>query len=101
MQANEGEITVFRGKQNKVAVGVPYYENLGSRLQNLKEETPYEIKRLLNDYDFHYVRLSCSFLPDNDCRFDWARFGVELASTKSFGNSKADWRHKGRIKLLC
>jgi hypothetical protein len=31
-------------------------------------------------YDFHYVRLSCTFVPDKDCRFDWARFGIELKS---------------------
>lgn len=76
--ADEGEISTLRGKKNKVAVGFPYYEKLTSRLQNLKEEIPYEINRLTDEYDFHYVRLTCSFLPDNDCRFEWARFGVDL-----------------------
>jgi hypothetical protein len=76
--ADEGEITTLRGKKNKVAVGLPYYENLTSRLQNLDEEIPYEIKKLTSDFDFHYVRLTCSFLPDNDCKFEWARFGVDL-----------------------
>jgi len=75
---DEGEIRTLRGKKNKVAVGLPYYENLTSRLQNLKEEIPYEIKKQTDNYDFHYVRLTCSFLPDNDCRFEWARFGVDL-----------------------
>ncbi len=28
----EGEITMVQGKKNKVAIGVPYYENLISRL---------------------------------------------------------------------
>jgi hypothetical protein len=77
---DEGEITTLRGKKNMVAVGLPYHENLTSRLQSLAEEIPYEVKKLTNDYDFHYVRLTCSFLPDNDCRFEWARFGVDLKS---------------------
>jgi len=76
--ADEGEIRILRGKKNRVAVGLPYNENLTSRLQNLDEEIPYEIKRLTDEYDFHYVRLACSFLPDNDCKFEWARFGVDL-----------------------
>jgi hypothetical protein len=80
---DEGEIITLRGKKNKVAVGLPYYENLTSRLQNLDEEIPYEIKKLTGEYDFHYVRLACSFLPDDDCRFEWARFGVDLKSKGS------------------
>ncbi|HKI09434.1 MAG TPA: hypothetical protein VKA09_13655 [Nitrososphaeraceae archaeon] len=78
IEVDEGEIINLRGKRNRVAVGLPYYENLTSRLQALNEKIPYEIKRLMNDYDFHYVRLTCSFLPDNDCIFEWARFGIEL-----------------------
>jgi hypothetical protein len=26
------------------------------------------------------VDLNCSFLPDHDCKFEWARFGVELSA---------------------
>jgi hypothetical protein len=81
IEVDEGEIVSLRGKTNRVAVGLPYYENLTSRLQALNEEIPYEIKRLMNDYDFHYIRLTCSFLPDNDCIFEWARFGVDLNAT--------------------
>jgi hypothetical protein len=77
-RVDEGEINIFRGKKNKAAVGLPYYENLSSRLKNLKEKIPYEIEKLTNDFDFHYVRLTCSFLSDKDCRFDWARLVVEL-----------------------
>ena len=31
-EAVEGEINTIRGRKNKVAIGVPYYENLISRL---------------------------------------------------------------------
>ena len=80
---DEGEIRTLRGKKNKVAVGVPYFENLISRLKALDEELPYEVKKMMFDYDFHYVRLTCSFLPDIDCRFEWAGFGVHLKSKGS------------------
>jgi hypothetical protein len=88
---DEGEINLIRGKRNKVAVGEPYSENLTSRLRNLNEEIPYEIKRLTKDYDFYYVRLTCSFLPDKDCRFDWARFTIEL-NVKSKSGEKVQTR---------
>lgn len=82
----EGEINTVLGKKNKVAVGMPYYENLISRLIEEKEEIPHEIKQMSDNYDFHFISLSCSFLPDTECRFIWARFGVELsARTKDSG----------------
>ena len=28
---------------------------------------------------------TCSFLPDNDCRFDWGRFGIELSAKSKSG----------------
>ena len=34
----EGIITTFRDKKNKVAVGVPYYENLVSKLVDEKKD---------------------------------------------------------------
>jgi hypothetical protein len=76
----EGEITTFRGKKNKVAIGVPFFENLISRLAEEGYEVPREIRQMSEVSDFHYVSLSCSFLPDHDCRFLWARFGVELTA---------------------
>ncbi len=76
----EGEITTILGKKNKVAVGVPFYEDFIIRLIEENEEIPYEIKKIIDDYDFHFVSLSCSFLPDNNCRFIWARFGVEISA---------------------
>jgi hypothetical protein len=81
----EGIIKTIRGKENKVAVGVPYYENLILRFIEMKEEIPHEIKNMSKDYDFHFVSLSCSFLPDRSCRFVWARFGVELSVSSKSG----------------
>ena len=77
-EIGEGEINTIFDRENKIAVGAPYYENLVSRLIEEKQEIPHEIKQMIDDYDFHFVSLSCSFLPDNRCRFIWARFGVEL-----------------------
>ena len=84
----EGEITTFRGKVNKVAVGVPYCENLISWLTEKAIGLPHEIKKLMDDYDFYFVSLSCSFLPDNDCTFVWARFGIVLSAHSESGEPK-------------
>ena len=81
----EGEIITVQGKENKVAVGEAYYENLISRHIAEDKEISHEIKQMLPNYDFHFVSLSCSFLPDPDCRFVWARFGVELSARSKSG----------------
>jgi len=77
-EIGEGEINTIFGMKNKITIGVSYYENLISRLIEEKQEIPHEIRQMIDDYDFHFVSLSCSFLPDNRCKFIWARFGVEL-----------------------
>ena len=81
----EDKIIKIRGKKNRVAVGVPYYENLISRLVEEGKEIPREIKKMSDENDFHFVSLSCSFLPDDDCKFVWARFGVELSARSKSG----------------
>ena len=86
----EGEINTIFDKRNKVAVGIPYYENLISRYIEEKEEIPHEVKKMMKDYDLHYVSLSCSFLPDSGCRFVWARFGIELSAKSKSGEAFAE-----------
>jgi hypothetical protein len=81
--ASEYMIEGFRGKKNRIAVGQLYRENLISRMQSKNEEISYEIKRLAEKYDFHFVALNCVFQPDIDCKFEWARFGVELYAVDS------------------
>lgn len=81
--ASEGMIEGFKGKKNRVAVGQLYLENLISRMQAKNEEISHEIKRLAEKYDFHFVALNCVFWPDIDCKFEWARFGVELYAVDS------------------
>lgn len=76
----EGEINTAFGKKNKIAVGEPYYENLVSRLNEKRQEIPHEIKKMMDNYDFHFVSLSCSFLPDHGCKFKWAKFGIDLTA---------------------
>ena len=68
----------FKGKKNCVTVGQPYLEPLIPRMQAKNEEISYEIKRLAEKYDFHFVSMSCVLQPDIDCKIEWARFGVEL-----------------------
>jgi hypothetical protein len=58
---DEESIIGFREMRNRVAIGVPYYENLLSRLNEKKDGISYEVKGMLQDYDFHFVALSCSF----------------------------------------
>jgi len=84
-EMGEGEIAVFRNKVNRAAVGVPYCENLISRCAEQAVELPHEIRKLMDEYDFHFVSLSCSFLPDTDCKFVWARFGIELHAQSESG----------------
>lgn len=85
LDVGEGEISGVRGKKTKVAVGEPYYENLISRLKEKNEAVSYEINRLAKKHDFHFASLSCSFLPDTDCKLVWARFGVELSARSASG----------------
>ncbi len=83
--AGDGEINLFRGKKNKLAAALYGYENLINRMEQQIQEVSYDINKEKDKYDFHYDILSCSFLPDKDCRFDWARFGIELDSKSNSG----------------
>lgn len=77
--SGEGEIKGFHGRMNKVAY--PYSENLIGKIQNEKEEQKsYQIKGMMNNCDFHFVALYCSFLPESRKKFSWARFGVDLSA---------------------
>ena len=79
----EGLIEGMRGKKNRISIGIPYHEELISRMEAKNEEISHEIKQLAKENDFHFISLNCSFLPDNDCRFEWARFNVELNAADS------------------
>lgn len=88
---SEGEVeTIFR-KKNKVSVGKPIYYNLFPKNSFNKVGYPNEIINMLNNYDFHFVSLCCSFLPDSNCKFNWVRFGIELFS-ESESNSLIEER---------
>ena len=70
-----------------VSVGVPFFENYVSRLKSQKKNLPHDIDILLPKYDFHFVSLSCSFVPNQDCRLIWANFGVSLEAFSSTGET--------------
>jgi hypothetical protein len=76
---------LFLNKKTRVSIGMPYFENLLSRLKSENEEIPYEIRRLAVDSDFHFVSFNCSFIPHEDCRVYWARFAVRLTATDELG----------------
>jgi hypothetical protein len=76
---SEGVIQLFLSKRNKVAIGLPYYENITPIIKRERKwELSQEMRENIEAYDFHFVSLNCSFLPDSACRFTWARFEVEL-----------------------
>ena len=79
---SEGFIKPFLSRQNKVAIGLPFYENLMLKIKD-KEMLSHEIKQKIETHDFHFLSLSCSFLPDSECQFTWARFEVELSASPS------------------
>lgn len=78
MGATEGMIEAFKGKENRVTIGQPYFELLIPRMQTKGEEISYEIKRPADKNDFHYVSTSCTLVPDRDCKIEWAKFGIDL-----------------------
>ncbi len=79
------DINMFRNKKNKVAVGVPYCENYISRLIAEDKEIPHDVLHLGRNFDFHFVSLSCSFIPDRGCKFIWARFCINLKTVPAAG----------------
>jgi len=79
-------ISTFKKQSNKAAVGVPYFEELISRLIETGQKIPHEVEIMSRNYDFHFVSLSCSFLPDKACKFTWARFEVELYARSESGS---------------
>ena len=84
----EGDIKGFMCKENKVAVGIPYFENITDQLANNQSKLSAGIKSSLNEYDYHFVSVSCSFRPDKNCKFTSARFGINLNSEFSDKNGK-------------
>jgi len=61
----------FSSRHKQSAIGYPYSENLIAKIQNenAEEEILHQIKAMMNNYDFHFVTLYCSFLPgqNNSC----------------------------------
>lgn len=82
-----GEIRTLLGKRNKIAVGKPIFQKIASEDIDKERKITDEIKRMLPDYDFHWLSLSCSIEPDPDCTFSWVRFGVQLTAKSESGES--------------
>jgi hypothetical protein len=79
--ALERDLTLLAGKHNWIAIGRPYFQKLNSKS---KHATP-EVKKLMEANDFYLVSLSCSFLPDMDCKFTWAQLGLRLEANDKQG----------------
>jgi hypothetical protein len=56
--SDEGAISIFRRKKNRLAVGIYDYGNLIVRMQQQKQIISYEINKMKDEYDSHYVVLS-------------------------------------------
>lgn len=79
-----GDLVLLGGKHNRIAIGRPFFQKLKPKNNCVATE----VKRLLGTSDFHLISLSCSFLPDKDCKFTWAQLGIRL---------EANDRHRGTL----
>lgn len=84
--ALEGDLTLLGGKHNRIAIGRPYFQKLNPKS---KHTTP-DVKKLMEANDFHLLSLSCSFLPDIDCKFTWAQLGIRLEASDNQGTTLAE-----------
>lgn len=78
--SSAGEISTLLGKKNRLSVGTPETWNLVDLFKEKRVDIPAEVKLSLDEYDFYQVRFVCTFKPDKDCKFVWARFGLKLSS---------------------
>jgi hypothetical protein len=74
----EAELRLLNKKENRVAIGKPYLEDL-SEYAKRTDQFQEELFKPSLEIDYKILILSCSFLPDEGCQFTWARFGVELS----------------------
>jgi hypothetical protein len=75
-----GEIKTLLGKKNRLSIGEPEVWNLVELFEEKGSQISAEVKLMLNDYDFYQVRFACTFMPDENCKFVWARFGVKFSA---------------------
>lgn len=78
--SSAGEISTLLGKKNRLSVGIPETWNLIDLFKEKGVDIPAEVELLLDEYDFYQVRFVCTFKPDKNCKFVWARFGLKLFS---------------------
>jgi hypothetical protein len=76
------EIKTLSGKKNMLMLGEPEVLNLPELMKAKGAKIPGDIKLMLDDYDFYQVRVVCTFKPDKDCKFVWARLGMKLVDKK-------------------
>ncbi len=72
------KISKLLRKKNILSVGEPEVFNLVKLYKEKNVDIPIEVKLMLKEYDFYQVRFACTFKPDKDCKFTWARFGITL-----------------------
>jgi len=77
--SSAGEIETLSGKKNRLSVGEPEVWNLVELLRAKGEAIPAEVELMLGEYDFYHIRFVCTFRPDKDCKFVWARFGLRFS----------------------
>jgi len=72
-----GAIRTLRGRRNRVLLGLPQTADLCGAWP-MNEALAPEIAAFQDKWDFYNVRLACSFEPDRNCRFVWARITASL-----------------------
>lgn len=78
LQKSNAEIVNMTGRKSYVSIGKPECNNLRDIFISKNQAVPGVFEELSSKYDFYQLVFSCSFLPDKNCSFVWARFGVEL-----------------------
>ena len=80
--SDSSEEEIFSKKNNRVKIGLPYCKIISN---DKKFKPTEEITQRFSNYDILFLSMSCSFLPDRNCTFTWARFSIHL---KSFSNDE-------------
>lgn len=70
-------------RKNKIIVEVPYCINITSKLAECKSELTLQTQKTLDNYDFYFASLGCSFRSDDNCTFIWGRLGLILGAESS------------------
>lgn len=73
--SQESSISIF-GKNNKFKIGRPFYKKVGIDNNYLSDSS----KQIAEQNDIYIISSSCSFLPEDKCKFERALLKIKLLS---------------------